>query len=143
MKRAAEFFFSPAGSAVPLLAATVLVLAVANTPLYPMLSELLDTKLVITFADHGVAKPLQLWINDGLMVVFFLLVGLEIKREVLEGELSRPSQVALPLAGALGGMLLPAAIYVAFTWHDRFALRGWAIPSATDIAFAAAIVAAL
>jgi NhaA family Na+:H+ antiporter len=143
MKRAAEFLSSPAGSAVPLLAATLLVLVVANTPLYPGLNEFLDTKLVITFADHGVAKPLLLWINDGLMAVFFLLIGLEIKREVLEGELSRPSQVALPIAGALGGIVLPVAIYAAFTWSDRVALRGWAIPSATDIAFAVALVAAL
>jgi NhaA family Na+:H+ antiporter len=77
------------------------------------------------------------------MVVFFLLVGMEIKREVVQGELSRPSQVALPIAGALGGILVPAAIYAAFTWTDATALKGWAIPSATDIAFAAAILAAL
>ncbi len=126
-----------------MLAAAVLVLVLANSPLYWVLDEVLQTKLVVTFADHGVAKPLLLWINDGLMAVFFLLVGLEIKREVLEGELSRPSEVALPIAGALGGMLLPAAIYVAFAWGDRVALRGWAIPSATDIAFAVAIMAAL
>ena len=77
------------------------------------------------------------------MVVFFLLVGMEIKREVVVGELSRPSQVALPIAGALGGIVVPAVIYAAFTWGDREALNGWAIASATDIAFAVAIVAAL
>ena len=75
--------------------------------------------------------------------VFFLLVGLEIKREVVEGELSRPSQVALPIAGALGGMAVPAAIYVAFNWSDPVALRGWAIPAATDIAFSLGVLAAL
>ena len=88
-------------------------------------------------------KSLTHWINDGLMVVFFLVVGMEIKREVVAGELSRPSQVALPIAGALGGILVPAAIYAAFTWNDRVALHGWAIPSATDIAFAAALLSAL
>jgi NhaA family Na+:H+ antiporter len=88
-------------------------------------------------------KSLTHWINDGLMVVFFLVVGMEIKREVVAGQLSHPSQVALPIAGALGGILLPAAIYVAFTWSDRVALHGWAIPSATDIAFAAALLSAL
>jgi NhaA family Na+:H+ antiporter len=143
MKRAVEFLRSPAGSAVPMLAAAVLVLIIANTPYYGLLDELLDTRLVVTFADRGVAKPLLLWINDGLMAVFFLLVGLEIKREVLEGELSRPSEVALPIAGAVGGIVLPAAIYVAFTWGHTAALRGWAIPSATDIAFAVAVLAAL
>jgi NhaA family Na+:H+ antiporter len=75
--------------------------------------------------------------------VFFLLVGMEIKREVVQGELSRPSQIALPVAGAVGGIVLPAAIYAALNWHDRAALNGWAIPSATDIAFAVAIIGAL
>ena len=84
-----------------------------------------------------------LWINDGLMAVFFLLVGLEIKREVVEGALSQPSQVALPIAGALGGMAVPAALYVAFNWSDPVALRGWAIPAATDIAFSLGVLAAL
>ena len=77
------------------------------------------------------------------MALFFLLVGMEIKREVVEGELSQPSQVALPIAGAIGGMAAPAVIYVAFNWRDAVALGGWAIPSATDIAFSLGVLAVL
>ena len=134
---------SEAGSALPLLAAAVLALVLANSPLEPVLAALLDTRLGTTVGGIDLGKTVLHWINDGLMVVFFLLVGLEIKREVVEGELSKPSQVALPIAGAFGGIALPAAIYAAFTWSDRAALHGWAIPSATDIAFAVAILAAL
>jgi NhaA family Na+:H+ antiporter len=135
MKRWTAFLRSDAGSAVPLLAATVLALVLANSPFGPAVQHALHAEVA--------TKSLTHWINDGLMVVFFLLVGMEIKREVVVGELSQPSQVALPIAGALGGILLPAAIYAAFTWRDPAALAGWAIPSATDIAFAVAIVAAL
>ena len=135
LKRWAAFLQSDAGSAVPLLAATFLALALANSPVGPAVQHVLH-------AEAG-SKSLAHWINDGLMVVFFLLVGMEIKREVAIGELSRPAQVALPVAGALGGIVVPAAIYAAFTWRDPAALAGWAIPSATDIAFAVAIVAAL
>lgn len=135
MKRWVAFLQSDAGSAVPLLGAAVLALLLANSPLGPAVSHALHADLAGKSPTH--------WINDGLMVVFFLLVGMEIKREVVVGELSRPSQVALPIAGALGGILLPAAIYAGFTWKDPAALAGWAIPSATDIAFAVAIVAAL
>jgi NhaA family Na+:H+ antiporter len=135
MKRWAAFLQSDAGSVVPLLLATVLALGLANSPAGPSVADSLNREIATKSATH--------WINDGLMVVFFLLVGMEIKREVVLGELSRPSQVALPVAGALGGILLPAAIYAAFTWGDPTALHGWAIPSATDIAFSVAIVAAL
>src|SRR5579883_602982 len=135
MKRWFAFLQSDAGSAVPLLAAAVLALALANSPLGGAVAHVLHLKLGPESLVH--------WIDDGLMVVFFLLVGMEIKREVVAGELSRPAQVALPIAGAFGGILLPAAIYAALNWHDRGALSGWAIPSATDIAFAAAIVGVL
>ena len=143
LHRLRQFLTSEAGSAAPLLAATVLTLIVANSPLSPAMHDVIATPLTVSFGTIGLSKPLLLWINDGLMVVFFLAVGLEIKREVLEGELSRPSRVALPIAGALGGIALPAAIYVAFTWHDPVARQGWAIPTATDIAFAVAVLAAL
>ncbi len=88
----------------------------------------------------AISKPLLLWINDGLMAVFFFLIGLEIKREIMEGELSSLSQVVLPGIGALGGMLVPAAIYAWMNWQDPVALDGWAIPVATDIAFALALL---
>ena len=132
-----------AGSALPLLAAAIVALVLANSPLSPAIRTFIATPFTISFGELALAKPMLLWIDDGLMVVFFLLVGLEIKREVIEGELARPSQVALPIAGALGGIALPAAIYLALTWHDAVARHGWAIPSATDIAFAVAILAAL
>src|ERR1700742_3419348 len=99
MKRFAAILKSEAGSALPLLAAAVVALVLANSPLDWALDRFLGTKLVMSFGSWGLAKPLLLWINDGLMAVFFLLVGLEIKREVVEGELSRPAQVALPIAG--------------------------------------------
>jgi len=135
MKRWAAFLQSDAGSAVPLLLATALALVLANSPFDETVARVLRIEIAHESLVH--------WIDNGLMVVFFLLVGMEIKREVVVGELSRLSQVALPVAGALGGMVVPAAIYAAFNWGDREALQGWAIASATDIAFAVAIVAAL
>jgi len=137
------FIDSEAASALPLLAATVLALVLANSPFDAAIRSLLGGKLTIDYGGVGLSKPLLLWINDGLMAVFFLLVGLEIKREVVEGELSRPSQVALPIAGALGGMIVPAAIYAAINWNDPVALHGWAIPAATDIAFSLGVLATL
>jgi NhaA family Na+:H+ antiporter len=143
MKRLTTLLQSEAGSALPLLAATVLALLFANSPFEWVPDRLLATRLTVDFGGVGLSKPLLLWINDGLMAVFFLLVGLEIKREVVEGELSRPAQVMLPIAGAAGGMVVPAAIYAVFNWKAPVALHGWAIPSATDIAFAVAVLAAL
>ena len=141
--RLKAFIDSEAASALPLLAAAVLALVLANSPFAGTIHGLLGTKLGLTYGEIGLAKPLLLWINDGLMAVFFLLVGLEIKREVVEGELSRPSQVALPVAAALGGMIVPGLIYVGLNWGNAVALRGWAIPAATDIAFSLGVLAAL
>jgi Na+:H+ antiporter, NhaA family len=143
MKRLTTLLNSDAGSVLPMLAATLLALLFANSPWEWAPHRLLDTDLTIAFGTAGLSKPLLLWINDGLMAVFFLLVGLEIKREVIEGELSRPAQVALPIAGAIGGIVVPSAIYAAFNWTTPGTLQGWAIPAATDIAFAVAILAAL
>jgi NhaA family Na+:H+ antiporter len=139
--RMKSFIDSEAASALPLLGAAVLAFALANSPLSAAFNALLHVEFGV--AAVGLQKSVQHWINDGLMAVFFLLVGLEIKREVVEGELSRPAQIALPVAGALGGMAVPAAVYVAFNFHDGVALRGWAIPSATDIAFSLGVLAAL
>ncbi|MFP5440844.1 MAG: Na+/H+ antiporter NhaA [Gammaproteobacteria bacterium] len=115
-------------------------LAIANGPLDARYRELLDTPGVISIGALGIEKPLLLWINDGLMAVFFFLVGLEIKREVMEGELSRWGQVVLPAVAAVGGMAVPALVFVLFAGADGDAAAGWAIPSATDIAFALGIL---
>lgn len=143
MTRLKALLQSEAGSALPLLTAAVLALLFANSPFGWVPDSLFATRLTIDFGGVGLSKPLLLWVNDGLMAVFFLLVGLEIKREVMEGELSRPAHVVLPIAGAAGGMVVPAAIYAALNWKDPIALHGWAIPSATDIAFAVAVLAGL
>jgi NhaA family Na+:H+ antiporter len=125
---------------VLLLAAAVIAMLVANSPLAALYDSLLDTTVAIQVGALSINKPLLLWVNDGLMAVFFFLIGLEIKREVMEGELSSFSQVVLPGVGALGGMAIPAAIYAWLNWGDPVALDGWAIPVATDIAFALALL---
>lgn len=130
-----------AGGAV-LIAATVLAMIAANTPLAPAYGLLLDTRLTVSIGEAGIDKPLLLWINDGLMAVFFFLIGLEVKRELCEGELSSAERVALPAVGAAGGILAPACIYAALNWGDAGAMDGWAIPVATDIAFALALLRA-
>jgi NhaA family Na+:H+ antiporter len=121
----------------------------ANTGLAPLYDMLLGSRLDLRFDPIGpngtfeIAKPLVLWINDGLMAIFFFLVGMEIKKELLQGSLSNRRAAALPLFGALGGVIVPALIYVALNQGDELAMRGWAIPMATDIAFAVAIAASL
>jgi NhaA family Na+:H+ antiporter len=113
---------------------------VANSPLSDLYAALLNTTVAVQVGALEINKPLFLWVNDGLMAVFFFLIGLEIKREIMEGELSSLSQVALPSIGALGGMIVPAAIYAYLNWGNSVALDGWAIPVATDIAFALALL---
>lgn len=126
-----------------LIVATIFALIAANTPLNKFYDLLLSTPLAIHLGNLIVAKPLLLWINDGLMAVFFFLIGLELKRELLEGELSNKKNLILPGAGAVGGMLIPALIYLYFNHDDPIASQGWAIPAATDIAFALAILSLL
>ena len=138
-----DFLKLEASSGLLLIGAMVLALISANTPLSALYGAFLDTHVAVHIGALVLAKPLLLWINDGLMAVFFLLVGLEVKREVLEGELSSIPQIALPGIAAIGGMLVPALIYVWFNWSDPTALKGWAIPAATDIAFALGIMALL
>ncbi len=125
-----------------LLIAALIALLVANSPLSHLYDLILETTVAVQVGALVISKPLLLWINDGLMAVFFFLIGLEIKREIMEGELSSPAQVMLPGMGALGGMAVPASIYVWLNWGDQIALDGWAIPVATDIAFALALLSA-
>lgn len=132
-----EFLRLEAASGAALLLATIVALVWANSPAAPLYQWLRHLHAGIRINGIGIDEPLELWINDGLMAVFFLLVGLEIKRELLQGELSSLRAAALPAIAAAGGMLGPAVIYVACNLHNPAALRGWAIPTATDIAFAA------
>ena len=127
-------------SGILLLAASIVAMIVANSPLSGLYDQLLSTTVAVQVGALEINKPLLLWVNDGLMAIFFFLIGLEIKREIMEGELSSFSQVILPSVGALGGMLVPAAIYAWMNWNDAIALDGWAIPVATDIAFALALL---
>jgi NhaA family Na+:H+ antiporter len=134
----ARFFASESAGGILLALAALLALAIANSPLAPWYRAFLEFPGEVRIGGNAIvlAKPLILWVNDLWMAVFFFLVGLEIKREFVEGELSTRSQAVLPAVAALGGMAVPAAIYVAINAGDALALRGWAIPSATDIAFA-------
>jgi len=127
-----------------LMAAAAVALAVANLPGVGSLYQgLLDLPMEVKLGGLELKKNFLLLVNDGLMAVFFLLVGLEIKREILEGELSSLGQVALPGIAAVGGVLCPALIYSWINWGDAVALRGWAIPAATDIAFSLGILSLL
>jgi len=130
-----EFLQLESAGGILLISAAALALLVANSPFDVYYALLLDVPVEVRVGALIVAKPLVLWINDGLMAVFFFLVGLELKREFLEGELSRASNVVLPFCGAVGGVIFPVLIYVAFNRGDADAMSGWAIPSATDIAF--------
>lgn len=135
-----NFLRTEAASGGLLVISTAAAMATANSPLAPWYDKLLGLPLEIRLGDLVLAKPLLLWINDGLMALFFLVAGLEIKREILEGELSEPSRVALPALAAVGGMAAPALIFAAFNRGDAVALQGWAIPTATDIAFALGVL---
>src|SRR5690242_4894578 len=129
-----RLFRHEAASGIVLMLASALALVLANSPMAGFYDLLLSLRGSVRIGGFGIEKPLLLWVNDGLMAIFFLLVGLEIKREVLGGELSDPRQALLPASAALGGMMVPALIYLAATWNVPGAASGWAIPSATDIA---------
>ncbi len=126
-----------------LMFAVVLAMLVKNSSLSDLYIELLNIKGVAQIGALKLEKPLFLWVNDAWMAIFFFLVGMELKREMLYGYLSDRSQLRLPLAAAFGGMLLPALLYLYFNQHDAIAAHGWAIPTATDIAFALGILSLL
>ncbi len=138
-----EFIKKESSAGILLIIVTILALLLKNSMLSEYYAAFLSTPVEVRFADLHIAKPLLLWINDGLMAIFFLLIGLEVKREFLEGQLSTPSQVALPGIAAIGGMAVPAAFYIFINIGDETAMRGWAIPTATDIAFALGVLALL
>ncbi len=135
-----DFMRLESAGGILLLGAAIVAMFVANSPLSALYDRLLGTTVAVQVGELVISKPFLLWVNDGLMAIFFFLVGLEIKREVTEGELSSISQVVLPGFGAVGGMVVPAAIYAALNWGDPIAMDGWAIPVATDIAFALALL---
>jgi NhaA family Na+:H+ antiporter len=135
-----DFLKLESASGILLIGAMVLAMIMNNTFLDDLYQGFIKTPIAVQIGALIIDKPLLLWINDGLMALFFFTVGLELKREILEGELSKMSQVALPLAGAIGGMVVPALIYASMNWHDPALLSGWAIPAATDIAFALGIL---
>lgn len=132
-----------ASSGIILFIAAILALVLDNSPLSHYYNDLLNVNLTLNLHVIDLTKPILLWINDGLMAIFFLLVGLEIKREVLEGELNSAAKAVLPGIAAVGGVVAPAIIYVIINHTGNMALRGWAIPTATDIAFALGVLALL
>ena len=136
-----EFLRLESAGGLLLMGAALLAMVVANSPLSGWYDLLLEVPVSIRVGAFEIAKPLILWINDGLMAIFFFLVGLELKREVLQGELSDPSSIVLPLVGAIGGIVVPVGIYVWMNSGDPEAMTGWAIPAATDIAFALGVLA--
>ncbi|MCX8124189.1 MAG: Na+/H+ antiporter NhaA [Spirochaetes bacterium] len=126
-----------------MIMATIIAMIIANTPLQRFYNLFLELPLTVSIGNFAIAKPLLLWINDGLMAIFFFMIGLELKREFVEGELSDIKKVSLPAIAAVGGMLVPALIYTAFNYGDTVAMKGWAIPAATDIAFSLGVLSLL
>ena len=137
-----RFIASESAGGVVLALAAVVALIVSNSSLGPSYRQFIELRGELRIANDWLvlSKPLLLWVNDLWMAVFFFIVGLEIKREVLAGELASVKQASLPAVAAIGGMVVPALIYLALNHADAVALRGWAIPTATDIAFALGIL---
>ena len=139
-----NFLQKESSSGIILMVVTLVALLFSNTFLSEFYNTFLHTKIEFRVGTLlEISKPLILWVNDGLMAIFFLMIGLEIKRELILGHLSKLSNITLPLVGAIGGMILPATIFVIFNYGNDFNLRGWAIPTATDIAFALGILSLL
>lgn len=143
IKMIREFFRLEASAGILLFIAAIAALVMENSPLYALYDAILTTPVAVQIGTFIIDKPLLLWINDGLMAIFFFLIGLEIKREILEGQLSTKEQVTLPALAALGGLIAPALIYSYINWDNAESMKGWAIPAATDIAFALGVVTLL
>ena len=137
------FFKLEAASGLILLFAAIIALIVSNSDLSSTYYEVLNSYLFLGIGKIGIKLSILHWINDVLMAIFFFLVSLEIKREFIQGELSNPKQAMLPIVGAIGGMLVPALIYIIINFKDPITLNGWAIPSATDIAFSLGVLSLL
>ena len=141
-----NFFKLKSAGGILLILSALAAIILANSPLHLYVERFFFIPLSIQIGDSfhlNIAKPLLLWINDGLMAFFFLLVGLELKREFIEGELANPRNIIMPILGAIGGMLIPILLYTFFNAKDPVAIKGWAIPAATDIAFALGILSLL
>ncbi|MGE7993826.1 Na+/H+ antiporter NhaA [Pseudomonas sp. NPDC089554] len=138
-----RFLQMEAAGGLMLIAAAVIALFLNNSPLSHFYASFLNVPVAVQIGALEIAKPLLLWINDGLMALFFLLIGLEVKREVVDGHLSKPSQIILPATAAVGGMVVPALIYWFINHDNPASMAGWAIPTATDIAFALGVLALL
>lgn len=143
MKIIEEFIQKESASGILLILATISALVLSNTFMSPLYQSFLHIPVEIRVGSLRLDKSLYHWVNDGLMAIFFLLIGLEVKREILEGHLSSMSQIALPGIAAIGGMVVPAMIYLIFNKNNPIAINGWAIPTATDIAFALGILSLL
>ncbi len=137
------FFKLEAASGLILLFAAILALFISNSDLSNHYFEILQKKLKLGLGSFGLELSILHWINDVLMAIFFFLVSLEIKREFIKGELSNPKQAMLPIVGAIGGMVIPALFYIFINWGDNIKMNGWAIPSATDIAFSLGVLSLL
>jgi NhaA family Na+:H+ antiporter len=139
VQRWKRFIEADASAGIILVAVTAIALLMANSYFSNSYNSFLEFPIQIGLGTFEINKPLVLWVNDGLMAMFFFVVGLEIKRELFYGQLSKPNQIILPFVAAIAGIIFPALIYVAFNYQDAVAMNGWAIPSATDIAFALGI----
>ncbi len=137
------FFKLEAASGLVLLFAAIIALLVSNSQFNQIYTDVLNSYFLLGFENFGIKLSILHWINDVLMAIFFFLVSLEIKREFIQGELSNPKQAMLPIIAAVGGMLVPALIYVGINYKDPVTLNGWAIPSATDIAFSLGVLSLL
>ncbi|PHM28251.1 Na+/H+ antiporter NhaA [Xenorhabdus budapestensis] len=138
-----QFLKLEAAGGILLIVAAIIALVMANTPFQSIYHQFLNLPVAVQFAALEINKPFLLWINDGLMAIFFLIVGLEVKRELMEGSLASRDKAIFPAIAAVGGMLAPALVYLLFNGNDEITRQGWAIPAATDIAFALGVMALL